>query len=262
MGLVQTTLNNIRKNPKTILKITELYNQENGRRKVAELLKVNYGTVGHILKELGLQSDKITRQRIISNRVRNRDPFDDVDFGDYLKGFILGDGSIGCDYGEATHIVVSTSDLDLIEAIRNRWDSNLTLKGPTKDNYSLVCRDRNLVRRLMSWGFTPAKSKVGMHLECAITWPLIRGLFDSDGCITYSNNKTCLRFYLYGHPSYMSQICEFLKEYNPHIIYRDNLMGVAFYKQDVIKRISSLMYESATIKLNRKYERFQQHFKY
>ena len=63
-------------------------------------------------------------------------------------------------------------------------------------------------------------------------------------------------------PRINGQICEFLKEYNPHIIYRNNLMGIAFYKQDVIKRISSLMYENASIKLNRTYERFQQHFKY
>lgn len=264
MGLISEMLKKIQEDENLYNQVKNLYSQYRGRYKVADLLQVSYGTVGHIVKGLGLHESRRDRQNLKWYVIENKDPFVGGDFSDYLLGYILGDGCLQVKEGKVISINVSSSDYEHLSRIRDLWDESLVIKGPNKGNYIFNCSDKRQVEKLLSLGFAPAKSYRGMVLNFEINWSILRGLFDSDGSISFHNNGKSIRIMWAGNESYMIKVREFLLKEGIKVYEtkRKSIVIYNVYKYQDILKVRDLMYKNAVIKLQRKYERFYQPIKY
>ena len=182
----------------------------------------------------------------------------------YLLGFILGEGSLRVK-GESVNLDIYSNDRGLMEKLIKAFydDKELSVRHyeNTDDGYYFDVYDRGVYRKLLEYGLNPRKSKEGCKLPKvseANRSHFIRGLFDADGCVT-SNHENGLRFYIYGHPSYMAE----LKEIFP-VPYKNcstyNLDGIAIYSMSGIKEIYEYLYKDASLYLERKKRRFDSVF--
>lgn len=262
MGLLQQIYQRI-DSEGLLPELQDLYCQYGGRELVAQKLGIAYGTVGHVMRHYGINKSRSSRRSIEKYTGKVRDPFDGSDFGDYLIGYIIGDGSIIVKNGKVRGINISSSDYDHIVKIRDMWDESLKIYGPSKGNYSINCYDVLLAEKVMSYGIVPAKSKVGMVLTVDITPAMLRGLFDSDGSVTFTNGGKDLRMFIAGGRDYIPKFIEFIGTEHSHWIYdRGSFICVYYGAFSVVKYIRDLMYKDATIYIQRKYERFYKPDKY
>lgn len=261
MGLMQEIYKKIEAEG-IIPELQELYSMYGGRALVASKLGISYGSVGHIASHFGFGKSRHERRSVEKYKGTIRDPFDGSDFGDYLIGYIIGDGSIEVKNGRVCGFSISSSDLEHITKIRDMWDKSLKIYGSNKGNYVLRCFDTELTKKLLSYGLVPSKSKVGMILTTQITWPLFRGLFDSDGSVTIINNGTGLRVMIAGGRDYISQFEKFVGVEPGWHDDRKTFICSYYSTFSVVKTIRDSMYEGSTIFLQRKYERFYKPDKY
>lgn len=230
-----------------------------GRQAVADLVGLRYNTTGHFLKQSGLYQRLEDHKKALEDRERVRNPFDGSDFGDYLLGYALGDGSLGVKDGQVVCLDISSSDREHLVKIQSLWDKRVRLLDPYKGNSRLVTYDRNIARSCLEFGLVPAKSYVGCRVA-RMNYAVLRGLLDSDGCVRFGNKGRTLLVEWFGHPSYMEQVYEFLKPYSPTLQKRETLWAVCLYKQEELKRLRIELYKGSTCYLQRKYERFHELF--
>lgn len=261
MGLLQQTYKKIDESG-IVNELRELYSQYGGRALVAERLGISYGSVGHIATHYGFNKTRGERRSVERYCGKVRDPFDGSDFGDYLIGYIIGDGSILVKNGKVRGICISSSDYEHIKKIRDMWDTSIKICGPSRGNYRLLVYDTKLAEKVMSYGIVPAKSKVGMILYRNITDAMLRGLFDSDGSVTITNNGSSLRVMFAGGLEYISQFIKFIGIKPGRVENRGTFVCAYYYTYDSVYAIRERMYKGAIIYLERKYERFYKPVKY
>jgi len=185
------------------------------------------------------------------------------EFSAYMLGYILGDGSI---HVTKHQIVVGSADKEHIENI-------VEVLGPIhigcrqrlgwKDFYSIAFTNNGWFDQLSKWGIYPGKSRNGSPQLVIPPKPyrahFIRGLFDSDGCVSYNNYGRQLKVSLLGHESYLSRLNEF-----PWKRYRctASLLTKEYRltHQVLIKQFYDYIYKDATLLLNRKKLRFDMYY--
>lgn len=261
MGLLQNVYQKI-ESEGLLDEITHLYNQHGGRRLVSERLNISYNSVGHVIDHFGINITRHDRRKLEKYKGKIRNPFDGSDFGDYLIGYVIGDGSIIVRKGSVRGFTISSSDYEHLLRIRDLWDPSLKVYGPNKGNYTISCYDSEIANYLISVGIVPSKSKVGMHLSIPITGAMLRGLFDSDGSVSFVNNGTGLRVMFAGGRDYLKQFEDFIGDFPRYYVDRKTFICVYYGAYESVIRIRTLMYDNATIYLKRKHERFYKPNKY
>lgn len=235
---------------------------EEGRAGVVSVLGCEYNSAGHLMRELGLNARELRNKKYEQDAKKPKYPnpfLKDSHEKYYTLGFILGDGSVRQRREGRTSysLVLSSSDKEYLENFIKVFKGS-EIKYWGRGNYAIVITDYPICRWLLSYGFTQAKSFVGMHLPEVpdeYIYSFLLGLLDSDGSVLL-RNKTSLVFEWVGHPSYMSELFTKVKSLGFNVkfsIRREGklaFMGIYSYK-DVCK-MADLMYSNAPFCLERK----------
>lgn len=207
----------------------------------------------------------ITNKKKISKYPRNSDYFETIDSPDkaYWVGMLLSDGSITNNYSvnlglkDYEHIVKFKTAIGAINnKITTITDSRFSNICTT---YRLSIRDRKMVADLSKYSIVPNKTYTNFgipSISSEFIWDFIRGYFDGDGSIYFTNNKYVISFV--GNKTFLEEL--------KHVLGKDKLslcqnsVSLITYdlkicgKKDVIRILTS-MYENSTedIRLDRKY---------
>lgn len=248
--------------------IIDLYYSK-GRRAVAEFLGVRYNSVGHLLRKLGCSTKESCRRQkeLRADIPKIRDLFTNpTPEGNYILGFILGDGSIRFREDRISpEIDISSKDKEILEKIIEALQYGKIYKKSRGNHswYSLQIRDKFLGSVLISKGIVPRKSYVGGRIKYdpEFKYDFLRGLFDSDGCVSYNRNPNFgLRVSIVGHPSYMKDLEEEFSELEFIKGERGGLVRLESGDQSRIKRFYEKIYTGCDLFLRRKKERFDAYY--
>lgn len=257
-----------------IVHLRELYYYSD-RKSIADYLGVRYNSVGHILNYFGINNtEEYTAKRIrISKRKRAINIFKNINSDSaYMLGFILGDGSISVRKGRYTpEINICSKDFHILESFSNlvgisKINKYSKKEDPDKYWYCLRYLDFETSDCLINdWGIRENKSNMGCSpkIPSGFEADFLRGLFDSDGCVTYGNHRTCLVISICGHPSYMKELFdsyEFL-EFTYRIRKSDGLAFLELHHKVKIKRFYDYIYDNPLgLHLFRKKEKFDEFY--
>lgn len=255
---------------------------ESDRDAIASFIGVSYESVGHILRGLGLATKEVFKQRLdYRRRVPTcYNPFSEENFNEdsaYVLGYILGDGCIRSKHKNDNYwLNISSKDYDSILGISKVFKlSEDSIKKVILQrgffHYALEIRDYHLINDLQRLGIRPNKSINGcnmLELSDRFFSHFIRGLFDSDGCVSFANVKKSptLRVEICGHFSYMQV---FFKRLEPlfRVYYSERqgarkspLSFIEIYTQSDVKAFYDFMYKDANIYLNRKKVIFDEYY--
>lgn len=195
----------------------------------------------------------------------------------YMYGYILGDGCLtaqrickinGINRVKKPYIDVASKDFEYLRELALQLSPKIKVVDDVKrkgdkvyhtGRFGFTSDDWTL--NLEALGLCPNKSNIG----CTIELPedpiyfthFIRGLFDSDGCVTshHGNESKSLRVYLMGHSSYITQISERLPQFN---LKQVRVCELQMCKRDLCKDFYNLLYLNATIFLKRKKLRYEE----
>lgn len=260
------------KHKNSISHIETLY-LEKGRQGLSEFLSLDYNSVGHFIKMLGLEAKllKNKRSEYLSKITLYYNPFTITNFDSksaYILGYILGDGSLLFRENRSKgRLNISSKDLHILESFKHIF--NLEQKGIrlcTKNSstwYSLDLYDFYIPQDLYRLGVRPNKSKNGCTYFCDVSFlpHLLRGVFDSDGCVSYHNNLKNLRVSICGHASYLLKLKEDTAFFNWKVRQVKTLTFIELFRQDDITRFYNYIYpEGIDLFLFRKKEVFDGYF--
>jgi hypothetical protein len=245
---------------------------EKDRKDIANFLGIPYNSVGHVLKKLNINGKKERREiRIHKSKVAKWvNPFK-VWNGEssYLLGYILGDGSLR--YKALHHcptLNISSKDLHILNSFSKMF-GNPEVKEQRKGKYkwyTVDISDYQIVKCLENMGIQPNKSKVGGNITIPEGYEkdFLRGLFDSDGCVTKGNGGNTLVVNICGHSSYLSDFkikYDFLN-FTYRVRKSDGLAFLDLYRTSNIRTFYDYIYPNSDyLCLTRKKEVFDEYFK-
>lgn len=189
------------------------------------------------------------------------------EYTSYLYGYILGDGNL---QKSRPRFIISSKDADHMENLAKLIGTRVYYPEEHNEEAVISVTSTIYYNKMLEWGLIPAKSEIGCILN---TIPdennlnhFIRGLFDSDGCISVRTQRIGFTWSIEGHPSYMNQ----LKELIPFKFQErpgNNKKNINFNTEnlDELVKIHNWMYGRATIFMDRKRKRFDkviEHCKY
>jgi len=208
----------------------------------------------------------------------NENYFEKIDSPEkaYFLGWLLSDGYNSESTGEVS-IRLQEKDKDVLILLRDLIGSNhplklISYKGQEgkenwSDQYGFRFSRKKISNDLAALGMVQAKSKILQFpvVEEIYYKPLIRGIFEGDGCFSFSKrNKAVVGQF---------NICSASKEFiNSIILYISDVLGLnlilrqnswgVYYAatsgNNNIKKIMSWIYsDDLHLKLNRKYENYQ-----
>lgn len=255
--------NNIKGNEDLIV---QLYNEGKSQKEIAELLGTYNTSVRRVLLRKGIE----LRGSSEALRLCKENPFKDGDeYSEYFLGLLLTDGcltktkTVNRNY----NLVLSLSEIDSYMVYQYRdWLSpkSKVSKVYQKINgsymYAVSVANPDVEQWLRTRGeFTDKSHKCQIYTP--ITWHILRGIFDGDGGF-HINGKHLDFFICSASKTFIDQINQFLEQegFEPHIRISkrtdSDFFYVEIYKiQDVI-RLGKLMYNNASIYLQRKYDKW------
>ena len=279
-----------RQNLKTVKhKISEQKIQQ-----VVELLKLGYGTT-YIKKQIGVDSNtirnisneyKIDKQRQFRSRVSFNSNFKDDYFSiidteakAYYLGLLYTDGNVRIhNNGYFVTLSLNNNDKYIIEQFAQEINcgNNIRIRNRVTNfsNDSLMadfstCNSKQMFDDLGKFNIIPNKtynaitfSNVKELIPKELWKHFLRGLIDGDGSLYHKNREYCIQIV-----NYSKQFCvdvnDLLQELFDNTLTYDirqikNLYQLRYRRKDDVIKISKLLYENATIKLNRKYDKMLQ----
>ena len=250
-------------------KMYKMYKDGKRLLEIAKFYNTDRHTVGRVLKRNGFKTDRKTYHC-------NEYYFDNIDNKDkaYILGLLWADGHNSVDLGKIT-IQLQERDKQILEDINKVTQSNMPLwflnlhdKNPNWSNtYTLTFRSRHMSNILESYGMVQRKSLVLEFPQCVDEYlysHFIRGYIDGDGSIYYSQSKNVYRISMVGTKMFLEfvqTICNKIgvktslhhKDSHNNVIYTlsttSNIGTLTFLKW---------IYNDATLKLQRKYDKYQQ----
>lgn len=250
--------------------IKEYLNTSEEQRSLTKLGK-KYGvkrqTIAKYLKDLNIEV--INYQNIPR---LNQNVFDCIDTEEkaYWLGFLFADGNISSD-GYRIEVRLSIKDINHLEKFRKFLDlKNSIRSGICNGNgyCHLSVRNKHMWNQLNSKGCVPRKTlilefpKLSVFQNKSLVYDFIRGYVDGDGCLftaKYKYNVTQIN--MAGTKKFLLQVKKLLK-FNGYIrsLSSKNKPNKAFllwYSNIPSRKIARLLYENATIYLDRKYEKYK-----
>lgn len=249
-----------------------LANKELNIQEICKKYNVSHSTFPKYLKDyLGIKIEK----RVKSNF--NDKVFDCIDTEEkaYWLGFIFADGTISSDPLKENKKKAYTFELSLKQDDINHLEKlKKLLETPrpiikSENRGRLLVNSKHFWETLNNYGCTPKKSLTlqfpseNIFKEKFLVRHFIRGYFDGDGCISYSNNEhTILNMQLLGTKSFLQTLLNYLPEEFKDLTLRHNhnneneetyLINTSNKKA---YRFFKYLYENSNIYLDRKYSRF------
>lgn len=208
----------------------------------------------------------------------NENSFNEIDspWKAYFLGFAIGDGHIYKPKGKNTWrftIELKSSDSDLLYNFNSLLGYNKPLIFRTRKRLdklnkssSLIIYNQIICNNLIKAGLGTKKSFTAKFpkLEESLIRHLVRGLFDSDGCISKKPNKNQFAFDLIGSEDICSNVSKFLLKHdiaNKLLCltqYSKPLYRVKIYKKGNLIKLRDLLYDDVDIFLKRKKVIFDQ----
>lgn len=242
--------------------IIEMYSSKKmSANKIAEKFQCDPTTIMRQLKRWN-----VSIRNIRCNAIYDLDCnfFDNINSEEkaYILGLLLSDGHIS----KNNTIMLTLKDRDVIEKYRKAIKSNAPIKVDRYGNYQLNIRCKTMALQLRKIGLNNQKSyelDFDKVLSC-VPKPLenhfVRGLFDGDGSIkiyhySYLKNPQ----YHFGYTG-LKEVVEYVKNYldihTKTVKESDITYTCVSSCKSTIKNIYKILYNDATIYMNRKYETF------
>lgn len=245
---------------------------------IAKMLGISRGTILRWNKELKFINPRSPGEAgKIKSRIYHYDEdyFSEISTPNqaYLLGYILGDGTL-VDRKKSKRLVLTLAETDkqLLYDIAKELNMTEVIKFRKRNaqneqnKFSLTINSTKICDDLIKLGITPKKTGKEKWVNLGnekLQWAFVRGFFDADGHIrVYERNgwvKTRVGFT--GSNDMMISILKFLKSYgigiNVNAIYAKQGCFDVYISSLVDARLMYIfLYESGSIKLNRKYEKF------
>lgn len=246
--------------------IVKLYSEGKTQKEIADLLGTYNTSVRRVLIRKGVE----LRGNSEILRLCKENPFKDNDeYSEYFLGLLLTDGCLTKTKASSRNynLVLSLSEVDNYMVYKYKdWLSSKSKvsKIYQKINgsymYAVSVTNPDVEQWLRSRGEFTDKSH-NCQLYIPLTWHILRGIFDGDGGF-HINGKHLDFFICSASKIFINQIANFLESegFEPHIRVskrsNSDFFYVELYKiQDVIK-LGKLMYDNASIYLQRKYDKW------
>lgn len=244
-------------------------------------LYTNNISIKSISEEFGVDSSVIKRM-LIENNICIRDDsecqikydikdsyFDSIDTEDkaYWLGFITADG---CVFGNRLKITLSEKDKNHLYKFRACINSTHPIKNIEVNlntnkykGIEFVVNNRKMIKKLNSYGVIPNKHDLVdvPQIDKQFLRHYYRGIFDGDGCLSYSNYSWCC--YLAGNNNILSKFAEFVKSntdckanvrrFKKYKDYHTQTYVFSTSGNIIVPQIASLLYKDSTVYLDRKY---------
>lgn len=244
-----------------IVKLRDIYFNK-GTIGVAEYLAVSKYTARYHLHKLGLGTRKslIEKKNIESLVPKSRNPFLTPSCeGNYLLGYILGDGSIADLDRRNPRLVIVSKDKEILEKFQGIFNYGHigTLNKGKYESYRLILADKPLIQSLLDRGLVPNKSEVGctVKYDTEYKYDFLRGLIDSDGCVSKKNDWVAVS--IYGHRLTIDQVVRGFPEINFYRYQRNSkLHSLWLRKKDDVKKLYDSLYYDGCICLERKRRKY------
>ena len=248
-------------------KIVSLYNNNVSVYKIAQEFGVDNGTIYSRLKKIGVYTGKRHRKYLL-----NENYFEKIDNQNkaYWLGFLIADG-----YNSGNFIRVDIQDEGHLEKLRNDIFINNDMPIRTKINkinnktiYYITLQSKKIVSDCEKLGIVKRKSFLTEYPEISDEYDkdFIRGLFDGDGCLTYSMDGNYRRytFTIVGNKSLIESVRNRLLKLKINIGFRKTKSIYEIYirgNRQIIKLLKWL-YNNNEINMKRKEEKYQDMIKW
>lgn len=180
------------------------------------------------------------------------------EYTSYLYGYVLGDGNL---QKSRPRFVIDSKDTDHMENLAKLIGTRVYYPKNHFDEAIISVTSTVYYNKMLEWGLVPAKSIVGCELnqipDNQNLRHLIRGLTDSDGCVSVRTKRVGFVWYIEGHSSYMNQL-EKLIPFNLERVdgKRNSNIRLGTEAKEKLERIYHWLYDDATIFMGRKKENF------
>jgi intein-encoded DNA endonuclease-like protein len=242
------------------IKIVSLYTNNISVSKIADELNVDRTTIYNRLKKLDIYSGKRHRKYLI-----NENYFESIDTQNkaYWLGFLMADG-----YNSGKYIRIDIKDEGHLDKFRNEVYINNDMPVRTKVNdsgliYYLTIQDSKFVSDCEKHGIVKNKSFITKYpnIHSEYDRDFIRGLFDGDGCLTYSmrGNYRKYTFSIVGSKDLMNEVKKKLSKLEVNIGFRKTKTIYEIYisgNRQVIKVLDWLYFDNKT-SMCRKEEKYK-----
>jgi hypothetical protein len=182
----------------------------------------------------------------------------------YWLGFLYADGNISFNTN-AIYIALKESDRNHLEKFKKFIGGNINIFYKKSVNACVITfKCKEMKKDLISLGCIPRKTWLINsipNIKEELKIHFIRGYFDGDGCITYGssqkNGKRKVVINIVSNEKMLKSICNYFNETKIFSSKKNTEILLLRWYGDRAAEILNLMYENATIYLNRKYERYQ-----
>lgn len=247
-------------------KKTELYEKaktyylENNESvtKIAKLFNIDRGMLSLYLKKQGIEVINKQNQTTI---IENYFEIIDDEHKAYWLGFFFADGNVSSKTNNL-EISLKLSDKEHLEKLAK--DINFTNNISCDSVRCRLCfANKKMKEDLIDKGCVPAKSlilKPPKNIPDNLIIHFIRGYFDGDGCISFTQNKAHRpQFSLLGTEEFLNFIALNLigTTKKLRMNHGSDKTWVLEYSGQTSRSILEKMYEGSTVYLERKYERYQ-----
>lgn len=249
--------------------ICEKYNLGISMMEISREYKVDYFTVKLALIKNGINVGK--RKYRYVNKTLKEDYFDIIDSEEkaYYLGLMLTDGSVN---SKRLRLSLKAEDKYVLDKFRDELGvENLYYDNRCSGLYSLEVNSKHLVKSLNKYGVIENKTYLLKEIPFEnipreYMNHFIRGIFDGDGSITYSE-KWKYRIFI---SEYSYSLVEQIRNKIDDIISRDKHTKIQkascyfcnWHKKQDIKDILDYIYNNATIYLVRKHNRYLSFLEY
>ena len=256
-------------------KILEYYSKMIPSKIIQKELKISQRCYSSVLKEFE-----------INGRLKNRYTIDETFFDEinsdakaYILGFIAADGYVGDE--KHNNVVISSKDYDILEKIKRFLSFSGEIKERNKGGFEnsqisfvIAFSNKHISQVLRNYGLIPQKSltfsKIPDCIPKDLIFSFIRGYFDGDGSITYSQRTYGKNNHQYIYPrgemsiiatkqllEEIIKICD-IKTYS---IKESKTFGMYYLYVSSKKELINLyekLYKNSSISLERKAKKWNQ----
>lgn len=248
--------------------IIRLYTKENfSANKIAKLFNVDVKTITNRLRENKIEVKSKYRKYLI-----NESYFEKINTEQkaYWLGFLMADG-----YNSGKFIRLDIQDEGHLEKFRNEIYINNDMPVRKKKNiinnkdiFYLTIQDSRILNDVEKLGVLNKKSMITKypHIKSEYDRYFIKGVFDGDGCLTYSMDGNYRRytFSIVGSYDLMKSLQLIISKNDVNIKFRKmkSIYSIYLRGNRQIIRILDWLYNGTNVHLDRKYEKYQDMLNY
>lgn len=190
--------------------------------------------------------------------------FDSIDSEEkaYVLGLIVADGHVS----KKGVLMMTLKDYDGIEKYKSALKSSAKIRVDRNGNYQLNIRSIDLCNRLREIGLSNRKSyeldidHVRSYIPESLEHHFVRGMFDGDGSIKYYSYPYLSGIQIHFGYTGLYNVVKYIMTYfdiNTKIVKESDITYTCVSScRETIARIFDVLYDSATIYIDRKYNTF------